>query len=195
MYEADEKKHYLCVKKGSLVGRYMLQDNTKPAWHSDKRSTPERVQDAVDQMIERLQLDGLNKEWWCRCGMISIYFSTYFTTFVLNQASSSMGQYISQWFEAMKSECIQLYLKEGSWKASKLRDSFSSQLHIVPSYFWVGWIRSIKKPAIIKGEQFISIRGPTTRTLSNISIKMARGITNCSLFSNKLYIISFHPGN
>lgn len=62
MYEADEKKHYLCVKKGSLVGRYMLQDNTKPAWHSDKRSTPERVQDAVDQMIERLQLDGLNKE-------------------------------------------------------------------------------------------------------------------------------------
>ena len=58
MYEADEKKHYLCVKKGSLVGRYMLQDNTKPAWHSDKRSTPERVQDAVDQMIERLQVEG-----------------------------------------------------------------------------------------------------------------------------------------
>ena len=55
MYEAEEKKHYLCVTKGSLVGRYMLQDNTKPAWHSDKRSTPERVQDAVDQMIDKLQ--------------------------------------------------------------------------------------------------------------------------------------------
>ena len=54
MYEPDEKKHYLCVTKGSLVGRYMLQDNTKPAWHSDKRSTPERVQDAVDEMIEKM---------------------------------------------------------------------------------------------------------------------------------------------
>ena len=55
MYEAEEKKHYLCVTKGSLVGRYVLQDNTKPAWHTDKRSTPERVQDAVDQMIDKLQ--------------------------------------------------------------------------------------------------------------------------------------------
>lgn len=55
MYESNEKKHYLCVSKGSLTGRYMLQDNAKPAWHSDKRSTPERVQDAVDEMIEKLQ--------------------------------------------------------------------------------------------------------------------------------------------
>ena len=55
MYEPEEKKHYLCVSKGGLVGRYMLQDNQKPAWHSDKRSTPERVQDAVDQMIDKLQ--------------------------------------------------------------------------------------------------------------------------------------------
>lgn len=55
MYEPDENKHFLCVTKGSLAGRYMLQDNTKPAWHSDKRSTPERVQDAVDEMIKKLQ--------------------------------------------------------------------------------------------------------------------------------------------
>jgi len=55
MYEQEEKKHYLCVSKGGLVGRYMLQDNQKSAWHSDKRSTPERVQDAVDQMINKLQ--------------------------------------------------------------------------------------------------------------------------------------------
>ena len=55
MYEPEEKKHYLCVSKGELVGKYMLQDNQKPAWHSDKRSTPERVQDAVDQMINKLQ--------------------------------------------------------------------------------------------------------------------------------------------
>lgn len=55
MYEPSEKKHYLCVTRGSVVGRYMLQDNTKPAWHSDKRSTPERVQDAVDEMIEKMR--------------------------------------------------------------------------------------------------------------------------------------------
>ncbi len=55
MYEPDEKKHYLCVTKGSLVGQYMLQDNTKPAWYSDKRLTPERVQDAVDEMIGKMQ--------------------------------------------------------------------------------------------------------------------------------------------
>jgi hypothetical protein len=53
MYESEESKHYLCVKKGSLVGRYMLQDNKKQAWHSDRRSTPERVQDAVDEMISK----------------------------------------------------------------------------------------------------------------------------------------------
>lgn len=54
MYESEESKHYLCVKKGSLVGRFMLQDNRKQAWHSDRRSTPERVQDAVDEMISKL---------------------------------------------------------------------------------------------------------------------------------------------
>ncbi len=53
MYEPDEKKHYLCVTRGGLVGRYMLQDNKKPAWHTDRRSTPERVQDAVDEMIAK----------------------------------------------------------------------------------------------------------------------------------------------
>ena len=53
MYEPDEKKHYLCVTRGRLVGRYTLQDNKKPAWHTDKRSTPERVQDAVDEMIAK----------------------------------------------------------------------------------------------------------------------------------------------
>ena len=58
MYETTEEKHYLCVTKGNIVGRYMLQDNTKPAWHSDKRSTPERVKDAVDEMIEKLEKEG-----------------------------------------------------------------------------------------------------------------------------------------
>ena len=53
-YEVEEKKHWLTVQKGALVGRYMLQDNMKPAWHSDKKSAPEKVQDAVDAMIKKL---------------------------------------------------------------------------------------------------------------------------------------------
>jgi hypothetical protein len=34
-----------------MVGQYMLQDNMKPAWHSFKESTPEKIQHAVDEMI------------------------------------------------------------------------------------------------------------------------------------------------
>ncbi|KAL3783117.1 hypothetical protein HJC23_012453 [Cyclotella cryptica] len=55
MYEPTEKKHYLCITKNKLIGRYLLQDNTKPAWHSDKKSTPERVQDAVDEMVDKVE--------------------------------------------------------------------------------------------------------------------------------------------
>ena len=55
MFAAEESKHYLCIRSGNLVGRYMLQDNKKPAWHTDKRSTPERVQDAVDEMILKME--------------------------------------------------------------------------------------------------------------------------------------------
>lgn len=55
MYEPSEKKHYLCITKNKLIGRYLLQDNTKPAWHSDKKSTPEKVQDAVDEMVVKLE--------------------------------------------------------------------------------------------------------------------------------------------
>ena len=54
MYEPTEKKHYLCITKNKLVGRYLLQDNTTPAWHTDKRSIPERVQDAVDEMVAKV---------------------------------------------------------------------------------------------------------------------------------------------
>lgn len=52
-YDPDEKKHWLTVHKGSLVGRFMLQDNLKPAWN-DARSTPEKVHGAVDAMIDRI---------------------------------------------------------------------------------------------------------------------------------------------
>lgn len=53
-FDSEEKKHWLTVHRGELVGRYMLQDNKKPAWHSDRRSVPEKVQDAVDEMIKKL---------------------------------------------------------------------------------------------------------------------------------------------
>lgn len=54
-YSVEESKHYLCVRKDKIVGRYVLQDNKKPAWHTDKRSTPQRVQDAVDEMIRKME--------------------------------------------------------------------------------------------------------------------------------------------
>ena len=53
-YDTEEKKHWLTVQRGSLVGRFMLQDNLKPAWN-DARSTPEKIQNAVDAMIERIE--------------------------------------------------------------------------------------------------------------------------------------------
>mmetsp|Transcript_13813 Transcript_13813/g.32129 ORF Transcript_13813/g.32129 Transcript_13813/m.32129 type:complete len:154 (-) Transcript_13813:60-521(-) len=52
-FDSQEKKHWLTVHKGSLVGRFMLQDNQKPAWN-DGRSTPQRIQDAVDAMIAQI---------------------------------------------------------------------------------------------------------------------------------------------
>ena len=59
-FDDEEKKHWLTIHRSQLVaptiltGRYMLQDNLKPAWHTDKRSVPERVQEAVDQMLRKL---------------------------------------------------------------------------------------------------------------------------------------------
>ena len=53
-FDAVEKKHWLTVRKGNLVGRFLLQDNLKPAWN-DSQSTPEKVQTAVDAMIERIE--------------------------------------------------------------------------------------------------------------------------------------------
>jgi hypothetical protein len=52
-YDVEEKKHWLTVHKGDLVGRFLLQDNLRPAWN-DNRSTPEKIQSAVDVMIEKI---------------------------------------------------------------------------------------------------------------------------------------------
>ena len=52
-YEPVERKHWLTVHRGDLVGRYLLQDNTKTAW-SDNKSTPDKIAQAVDEMIAKI---------------------------------------------------------------------------------------------------------------------------------------------
>jgi hypothetical protein len=52
-FDNVEKKHWLTVQKGDLVGRFMLQDNMKPAWNEGK-STPDKIRSAVDGLIERI---------------------------------------------------------------------------------------------------------------------------------------------
>ncbi|GMH80809.1 hypothetical protein TL16_g08705 [Triparma laevis f. inornata] len=50
-WDSEERKHFLNVKVGERVGRYCLQDNTKPAWHGSKLSLVERIESAVDGMV------------------------------------------------------------------------------------------------------------------------------------------------
>lgn len=52
-YDEKEKKHWLTVHRGNLVGRFMLQDNLKAAWN-DNKSTPEKIAAAVDSMITKI---------------------------------------------------------------------------------------------------------------------------------------------
>ena len=54
-YDPEDKRHWLAMKRGSLAGRYLLQDNLRPAWHTDRLSAPERVGEAVDEMIRRMK--------------------------------------------------------------------------------------------------------------------------------------------
>jgi len=51
-YDEVEKKHWLTVYRGSQVQeRFLLQDNLLPAWNNNRKSLPERIHVAVDQMI------------------------------------------------------------------------------------------------------------------------------------------------
>lgn len=52
-YDTQERKHYLNVHQRDLVGRYILQDNTKSAWQMEL--DPDKIRQAVDGMIEKLQ--------------------------------------------------------------------------------------------------------------------------------------------
>ena len=51
-YDKLERKHYLNVRQDALVGRYILQDNTKSAWQMTL--DPEKIYKAVDTMIQKL---------------------------------------------------------------------------------------------------------------------------------------------
>lgn len=57
-YDSQEHKHWLTVQKDQLVGRYLLQDNAKPAWQDGsgnaKTSTQEKIVQAVDAMIDKI---------------------------------------------------------------------------------------------------------------------------------------------
>mmetsp|Transcript_12484 Transcript_12484/g.24883 ORF Transcript_12484/g.24883 Transcript_12484/m.24883 type:complete len:154 (+) Transcript_12484:168-629(+) len=54
-YDPVEKKHWLEVAINGVVGKYILQDNLKPAWQDSASSAPERIQKKVDEMINRLE--------------------------------------------------------------------------------------------------------------------------------------------
>ena len=53
-FDDTDKKHWLTVKRGHLLGRYLLQDNLMPAWNRG-RSLPERIETAVNEMVEEIE--------------------------------------------------------------------------------------------------------------------------------------------
>jgi hypothetical protein len=59
-YDDKEKKHWLTVhyKEGSLHERFLLQDNLLPSWHSNRKSLPERVHMAVEELMAAV--DGMD---------------------------------------------------------------------------------------------------------------------------------------
>jgi hypothetical protein len=56
-FDEADKKHWLVVKRGKLVGRYMLQDNLMPAWQAgnNRQSLPARIEKAVTEMVEAIE--------------------------------------------------------------------------------------------------------------------------------------------
>lgn len=55
-FDETEKKHWLTVQRGKLIGRYMLQDNLMSAWQSNRKgSLPLRIQQAVNEMVGAIE--------------------------------------------------------------------------------------------------------------------------------------------
>lgn len=52
-YDEVEKKHWLSVYRGpQLQKEFLLQDNLLPAWNNHRKSLPERIHVAVDELIQ-----------------------------------------------------------------------------------------------------------------------------------------------
>jgi len=55
-YDEVEKKHWLIVYRGPNVNeRFILQDNLLPAWNTNRKSLPERIHAAVDEMVRMVR--------------------------------------------------------------------------------------------------------------------------------------------
>ena len=54
-YDEVEKKHWLTVYRGPNVKeRFLLQDNLLPAWNNNRKSLPERIYVAVDDLVQAI---------------------------------------------------------------------------------------------------------------------------------------------
>ena len=59
-YDEVEKKHWLTVYRGPHVKeRFLLQDNLLPAWNNNRKSLPERIYVAVDDMVQAISQQAL----------------------------------------------------------------------------------------------------------------------------------------
>ena len=56
-----QNRHYLNAQYKDRVGRYVLQENMKPAWHSTKMSPKERIEKAVTDMVTMIEDDTFGK--------------------------------------------------------------------------------------------------------------------------------------
>mmetsp|Transcript_2760 Transcript_2760/g.5677 ORF Transcript_2760/g.5677 Transcript_2760/m.5677 type:complete len:157 (+) Transcript_2760:200-670(+) len=54
-FDDETKIHYLNAQHKDKVGRYVLQENLKPAWHSSKMSPKERIEKAVTDMVGMIE--------------------------------------------------------------------------------------------------------------------------------------------
>ncbi|GMI20277.1 hypothetical protein TrCOL_g12271 [Triparma columacea] len=54
-FDNEDKIHYLNAQHKDRVGRFVLQENMKPAWHSTKMSPKERIEKAVTDMVMMIE--------------------------------------------------------------------------------------------------------------------------------------------
>jgi hypothetical protein len=60
-YDPVDKKHWLSYQLDNAHHRIMLQDNLMPAWQGRKKSLPERIQAAVQELVEAVDATQINR--------------------------------------------------------------------------------------------------------------------------------------